>query len=157
MEIYISYFYQVRNFPPYSFPLSTACGDPLWFHQGTRDKTIQFFDKRNVLNGARIQELVPDASCGGWCPCDYHKQGPPHNERCMFLKQYAEQLNKLNFDKFLERLIHRAESFQEFIKSDRLYPILLVHEAPNNPCSERWVLKDWFIKHGYLLSEWGAV
>lgn len=32
--------------------------------------------------------------------------------------------------------------------------VLLVHEAPNNPCSERWALKDWFLDNGYILEEY---
>lgn len=31
--------------------------------------------------------------------------------------------------------------------------VLLVYEKPDNPCSERWPLKDWFAKHGLELQE----
>lgn len=32
--------------------------------------------------------------------------------------------------------------------------MLLVHEAPNNPCSERKSIQDWFMAHGKEVKEW---
>ena len=30
---------------------------------------------------------------------------------------------------------------------------LIVHEAPNNPCSERTIIQQWFADHGYPIQE----
>ena len=62
MKFYTSYFYQIRNFTPNMIPLSTACGDPLWFHKGM-DNGYTFFDKNGVINGLRAEMLHPDNSC----------------------------------------------------------------------------------------------
>ena len=45
--------------------------------------------------------------------------------------------------------IKSIEGFQE-------EPIimLLVHEAPQNPCSERRVIQEWFADHGITVKEW---
>ena len=66
MKFYTSYFYQIRNFTPNMIPLSTACGDPLWFHKGM-DNSYTFFDKNGVINGLRAEMLHPDNSCSGLC------------------------------------------------------------------------------------------
>ena len=64
MKIYISYFYQIRNFPKTLIPLSTAHWDPKWYHQ--KNNKV-FLDKRGVLNGLRIDELSPGKECDGLC------------------------------------------------------------------------------------------
>ena len=44
--------------------------------------------------------------------------------------------------------IQKHEGFEE----DPII-VLLVYEKPDNPCSERWPLKDWFAAHGLELEE----
>ena len=44
--------------------------------------------------------------------------------------------------------IQKHEGFEE----DPII-VLLVYEKPDNPCSERWPLKDWFMAHGLELEE----
>ena len=61
MDFYTSYFYQIRNFTPNMIPLSTACGDPAWYHAG-RDKNFVYFDNNKVCNGLRAEMLHPDKS-----------------------------------------------------------------------------------------------
>ena len=66
MDFYTSYFYQIRNFTPNMIPLSTACGDPAWYHAG-RDKNFVYFDNNKVCNGLRAEMLHPDKSCANLC------------------------------------------------------------------------------------------
>ena len=154
MQIYISYFYQVRFFTPNMIPLSTAVGDPIWFHNMTRDQTLKFKDKNGVWNGLRAEPFVPGANCEGTC------RGPEwcdtmNPDRCAFLRRYLIQLNSLDYKEILarfERLGNLVKNREGFLEEP--IAVLLVHEAPNNPCSERWALKKWFAQHGYDLKEW---
>ena len=58
MEIYTSYFYQVRFMKPYHIPLSTAVWDPKWFH-ANRGQDYHFKDKNGVYNGLRAPVFAP--------------------------------------------------------------------------------------------------
>ena len=31
--------------------------------------------------------------------------------------------------------------------------VLIFHETPNNPCSERWIVQKWFKDNGYIVEE----
>lgn len=150
MKIMISYFYQIRFFTPNMIPLSTASGDPRWYHA---NKTKQHFfkDKNGVYNGLRAEPFMPGSLCDGLCQgkCD-----PKHPNDCLFLKTYKMQLNLLNFDDIINRFQRLADFIQEkekFVEEPIM--VLIVHEAPNNPCSERWPLIEWFKEHGYKLQE----
>ena len=153
MKIMTSYFYQVRNMKPYHIPLATSVGDPLWFHQGTRDLTIQFKDKNGVWNGLRAEPFVPGETCEGLCAgpdwCD-----PPDPAKCDFLQAYKAQLDMLNFDeiwKRFERLANEIKELEGF--TEEPICVLLFHEAYWNPCSERWKVIEWFKEHGYDIQE----
>lgn len=55
-------------------------------------------------------------------------------------------------------MLQRFERLGNFIKDKEGFDeepimVLIVHEAPNNPCSERWPLIKWFNEHGYDLKE----
>jgi len=154
MKIYISYFYQVRFFTPNMIPLSTAVFDPVWYHNMTRDHSCIFKDKNGVWNGLRAEPFMPGPSCEGTC------YGPEHCDTndpttCTFLRRYLIQLNKLDFNEMMQRfeiLGKKIQNKEHF--SEEPIAVLLVHEAPNNPCSERWALKRWFAQHNYELEEW---
>ena len=153
MKIYTSYFYQVRFFKPYIVPLSTALWDPKWFHNFKGQHYI-FKDKNGVYNGLRAEMFAPGPSCEGDCRgievCkikDY--------KSCDFLKHYREQLNQLNIDDILKRCENIGNKIKErehFVEE----PIIcfLVHEAPQNPCSERQVIQNWFNDNGVEVTEW---
>ena len=153
MQIYISYFYQIRFFKPNIIPLSTAAGDPAWFHQG-KGQSFQYKDKNGVWNGLRAEPFVPGPQCAGLC------QGPEYcspNEynSCAFLRRYRRQLNELDFAAIMqkfEKLGKAIQNKEQFFEEP--IAVLIVHEAPNNPCSERWTLIDWFAANGYKLKEW---
>lgn len=150
MKFYTSYFYQIRNFTPNMIPLSTACGDPLWFHKGM-DNGYTFFDKNGVISGLRAEMLHPDNSCSGLCEGMACPETP---DNCLFLQRYRTQLSKVDFIDFLERcdriarIIQSANNFE-----GEPIIVLIVHEAINNPCSERKVLQEWMMSHGILCEE----
>ena len=153
MEIYTSYFYQVRFMKPYMIPLSTAAWDPRWFHK-TRGQEYVWKDKNGVYNGLRTSVFAPGSLCVGLC------RGPENcatgsPQTCLFLKTYRYQLDLLDYDD----VIARCKRMGEYIQSLEKFPedpviMLLVHEAPQNPCSERRIIQEWFAAHGKEVVEW---
>ena len=153
MRIYTSYFYQVRFFPPNAIPLSTAVWDPKWYHANKKQDHV-FRDSRNVINGMRIPLLMPDKSCDGDCRGRENCKNPDPST-CDFLKHYRDQLDKINFQNFINELQVIASNTQQML-GFREDPIicLIVHEAPSNPCSERVAIQNWFQDNYYPISEW---
>ena len=149
MEIYTSYFYQVRFMKPYMIPLSTAVHGPKWFKQGNPWK-----DKNGVWNGLRVEVFAPGPLCGGLC------QGPEtcltrSPQSCLFLKTYRYQLDLLDYNDVIarcERMGNYIKSIENFSQNPVI--ILLVHEAKDNPCSERRVIQEWFADNGKNVIEW---
>lgn len=150
LRVYISYFYQVRNFRRNLLPISTAISDPFWFHAGYKKEYV-FLDKRGVVNGLRFEALSPDHRCSGECKGRSDCEDDP--KHCDFLKHYGEQLSKINFSQFTKELEGMAKRTQKRFALDKVEVALLVHEAPWNPCSERKVLQHWFEENGYQLEE----
>lgn len=148
MKIRTSYFYQIRNFKPNMIPVSTALGDPIWFHAG--DKASTYWDKRGILNGLRYPYLMAQGNCYNTCPCknkDY--------TNCLFLKEYEQELDTLDIERIkldLETLI-RKYSFRTGIKEEDIIIVFIVHEAWYNKCSERQGLQNFFNKHGIECKE----
>ena len=74
---------------------------------------------------------------------------------CDFLKAYRMQLNMLDFEEIMQRFERLGKAVQKrsgFFEEP--IPVLIVYETPQNPCSERRVMIDWFASHGYELEEW---
>lgn len=148
MKIFITYFYNIRFFKPHTIPISTAVWDPKWYHD-FQGHDIIFKDKNNVLNGIRYPDLSP-ANIAPCCPCENKN---PNN--CQFIKDYAEYLDTLNFDKVYSDLMFIANKSKEILKFDEEPEIcLMVYEKPDNPCSERKSLIEYFGKHGMSVTEW---
>lgn len=152
MEIYISYFYQIRHFKPYMIPISTAKWDPLWYHDGTRDYDYVFKDKRGVYNGLRADPLhLPS---GYSCACGKDCVQNPINCSCSFLTDYSNYLRTLDFSDIIkrcERIGYLVKEKEQFMEEPVI--ALIVYEAPNNPCSERIALRQWFASNGLFLAE----
>ncbi len=149
MKIYTSYFYQVRFFKPHQIPISTAVWDPKWYHE-FKGQDHLFKDKNGVWNGIRLEYLNPKRCNAGGCPC---KKKDPEN--CWFLKSYLAGLRRWNFSEILQYLLRTAEYLQRlegFTEEPEI--MLLVHEAPDNPCSERVPLQKYFQEHGIDVCEW---
>lgn len=153
MAIYTSYFYQVRFMRPTDIPMSTAVWDPKWFHD-FKGQDYMFLDKRGVLNGLRASMFAPDDTCKDLCRGleNCPGRGQPI---CQFLSNYRKQLDKLDahqLSKFLEQL---APMLQKATGNPGPFNhILLLHEAPTNPCSERGVIQQWFAAAGITVEEW---
>lgn len=144
MEIFISYFYHVRNMTANELPVSTAVFDPKWFHN-FKDSSYKFRDKNGVLNGLRYSRLRPSSNLEGLCsgkPCLHSP------ESCQFLSGYYNQLKALDFDQVIRELSTKASL--EGASS----VVLLVHEKYDNLCSERIPLRRWFFENGMKLREW---
>ena len=142
MRIFISYFYKVRFLTPNQIPFSTAVWDPKWFHDFKGQSHI-FYDKRGVVNGLRIEPLAPRCTdCSGRCE-------PRDPSTCGFMREYREQLDSISMEELLNYFKGLANCFN---LSDPDI-VLLVHEAPSNPCSERVPLMDWFKSHGIEVME----
>ena len=146
MKYKISYFYQIRFFKPYQIPFSTAMWNPQWF-------LPEHIDKNGVMNGLRANPFVPGPICKNDC------HGPENclvtPQTCLFLKHYYMQLKRLNFNK----VINRFEEIANEVKNDLGFTeepeiILIVYEKPDNPCSERVVIKQWFKDNGVILEEY---
>lgn len=148
--IYISYFWNVRNFNPNCIPISSALSDPKWYHDN-RGKDYQYIDKNGVYCGLRCEMLVPGPQLSGYCGASCKGTG---NKNCPFLLGYREQLNKINFNDFIERTEILCEKVGNFLGVIDPVPVFLVHEAPGNPCSERFPLFDWFAENGVQVEEY---
>ena len=152
MQIMTSYFYQIRNFTPNMIPLSTAMWDPKWFHQNKGQK-YQFKDKNGVWNGLRAEPFVPGPLCNHLCrgPEFCHTKDPAC---CPFLKKYREQLDRLDINNILNRVSFIGNQIQQ-LEGFTEEPIIvfIVHEAPQNLCSERIVIQQWFRDNDVCVQE----
>lgn len=138
---------------PYMIPLSTAVWDPKWYFHFQKQGFV-WKDKNGVYNGLRASVFAPGPSCEGLCrgPETCSTRSP---QNCDFLKAYRNQLDLLDY----KDIIARCERIGNFIQKRENFPeapiiIFLVHEAPQNPCSERRVIQEWFAANGKEVVEW---
>ena len=150
MKILISYFYQIRFFKPNMIPLSTACWDPAWFHNFTKNYDYVFKDKRNVYNGLRADPLHLPYEI----ECNCSKECKDNPDKCKFIQDYRNYIYSLNFNDIYKRC-ERIGNYIKNIENFKEEPIivLIVYETPTNPCSERIILKQWFKDNNYELEE----
>lgn len=139
MKISTSYFYQIRFFEPNMIPISTAKWDPKWF--------TEHVNKNGVVNGLRANILAPGPTCDNLC--DGKNNCTSNPMKCKFLRSYRDQLYNLDFKKlynYLERLAEYARSLNGF--SGEPHIVLIVYETPDNICSERAVIQEYFQANG---------
>lgn len=150
MKIYTSYFYMIRFFKPNQIPLSTAVWPPRWFVQNGH----QYYDKRRVLNGLIAEPFVPDERCQDLCR-GLENCSTKDPNTCKFLQQYYKQLCELDFNSIMKRFENLGKAYSErnFLNDDVEF-VLIFHETPKNPCSERWIVQKWFKENGYELEEY---
>lgn len=134
MNIYISYFYTIRFFPTNLIPVSTAMYDPKWYHDFKSNNTI-FKDRHGVLNGVRAEVLSPYKIESTECKDCKSNKNP---SVCTFIKQYRDYIFSLNFNAVYNELLTLSQ------KCNDADICLMVYEKPDNPCSERSVLVEWF-------------
>lgn len=133
MQIYTSYFYQIRKFTPNIIPVSTCLSDPAWYRppQGKE----YYIDKRGIVCGLRYEPLIVQSMGTHGCPCDMKELAPA----CPTMIEY-EQLLYSFVDK--EHALWAFEHCCNKFNADTI--ALIVYEAPTNPCSERWALQRFF-------------
>ena len=153
MKVRTSYFYQIRNFKRNMIPVSTAIWDPVWYHNFTKDYFYLFKDKRNILNGLRIEPIIEQGRQSNHgpdiCPCE-----GKNYETCSFLRQYRENLEKIDFDLMMADMQDLADRYAKANKiEEEIIIVLIVYETPANPCSERKPLQDFFNAHGVECKE----
>lgn len=147
MTIYTSYFYQIRFFPQNLVPLSTAVWDPRWYFHNEKQGYV-WKDARGVLNGLRATPFVPNDSCNGLCRGSESCVSKDSNT-CKFLQVYLAQLRQLDFNSIIQRFYNLGERI-----GNNPDFALIFHEAPNNPCSERWMVQQWFKENNWEINEW---
>lgn len=148
MKIYTSYFYQIRFMKKNMLPISTAVWDPSWFHGFMKNPDFLFVDKRGIINGLRCPAFAPGDTCNTLCR-GINRCETQDSSKCEFLKAYRKQLDDLKFDKvmkFLEKCADKLDTEDPIV-------VLMFHEAPCNPCSERIVVQQWFKDHGIKVTE----
>lgn len=148
MKIKISYFYQIRNFKKYQIPVSTAASDPKWYHDYKRPSYV-YKDKNGVYNGIRMKYLHPnfEAKCCKGCL--------DNPDECSFIQEYQEQLNNTDFNlvfNWLAQLANNIKDKEHFTEEPEI--ILIVYETPDNKCSKRKPIIDWFYNNGIEITEY---
>ena len=144
MKLYTSYWGQVRNFPKNLVVLSTVIWEPKWYNVGDVDK--------NGVISLRCRPLVPGEECEGLCE---GKCNPKHPNDCAFLKVYREQLDKIDFNDFMDKLLDlRARLLDDFPDREDFDFAFVFYEKYDNPCSERWAVQDWLRAHDIEIEEW---
>ena len=153
MKIRTSYFYQIRNFNRNMIPVSTALWDPAWFHANQGENHI-FYDARKIINGIRIKPIINAGyKCGQQepvpCPCQ-----EKNYYNCSFLSNYRKNLEDINFDEMIADMRNLAEKYAKDNNiEEEIIIALIVHEAPDNNCSERVPLQEYFTSHGWECKE----
>ena len=108
-----------------------------------------------MWNGIRLEILNPSHCCSILPPECVLCGTERHPESCSFLKDYREGLDKIGFEELMCYLNGIGDHFKQLEKFDEEPEIILiVHEAPNNPCSERVPLQDYFLSNNIELKEW---
>lgn len=125
IKFYISYYYKLRFMPEDALVIGTSTTWPFW-------------DKKTKTR-YRLEPLVPQQTC---CPCDNRV-----SSGCEFKRLYKQQLDALDFDNIIKPLEEFAES------QHKTMIVLMVYEAPDNTCSERSIIVQWFKDHGKVLEE----
>ena len=142
MEIYTSYWAQVRNFPKNLIGLNTTLFPPKWRALGQDKRGIWVIDCPPFKPGPQCEGL-----CNGSC-------SPKHPDDCEFLKVYRNQLDDIDVEEFLTKLEKLAGKFKENEHLDEVDFALIVYEAPQNLCSERQPIQAWGAFTGLEIHEW---
>lgn len=143
MEILIGSFQMVKVLPTKYLPISVAIWDPNWYHNFKANNI--FMDERGLMLGYRCEELSPAALNTNACnTCNGKFKAPD----CTFISLYRQYLDSLNFTHIYELLTQKVK--QSIYSQDIC---LLVHEGPNNNCSERHSIKEWFKNNGISIED----
>lgn len=148
MKIRISYFYQIRNFTKNMVPMSTAMYDPAWYHAGLGPDYI-YTDKRGILNGLRLKPIIVQGNTLHSCPCE-----SKNSDSCLTMREYRQELEKIDFEKMMRGIRAMADRYKKQNKiNEEIVMVLIVYETPDNKCSERQSLINYFNSHGVECKE----
>ncbi len=136
MQIKTSYFYQIRNFKQNMIPISTCLSDPEWYRPPVGKE--YYIDKRGIICGLRYEPLIVQSKGIHYCPCE-EKEILKGN--CPTMKEYRQLLETVDFNKMIKAFKFCLNKFNK----DTI--ILMVYEVPNNLCSERRSLQEYFNNH----------
>ena len=152
MKFYITNFANMKYLTECCIPISTCLSDPAFFHNNTRDKSICFLGKNNILYGIREPLISPVYLKEEDCVCQKECQFKDINPNCPFLRAYSSYLDTIDFNSLMLEFERTAEEVRKVthFKGEAII-VLLVYEAENNPCSERVPLQNLFKKHGIEL------
>ena len=142
MKIATSYFYQIRNFKSWMIPVSTCLSDPNWYRPPIGKE--YYIDKRGIICRLRYQPLIVQSQGTHYCPCE-EKEILIGN--CPTMQEYKQLLETVDFNKMIKAFEFCLNKFNK----DTI--VLMVYEAPNNPCSERKYLQEYFCSHGISCKE----
>ena len=142
MKIATSYFYQIRNFKSWMIPVSTCLSDPNWYRPPIGKE--YYIDKRGIICGLRYEPLIIQSKGIHYCPCE-EKEILKGN--CPTMQEYRQLLETINFNKMIKAFEFCLNKFNK----DTI--VLMVYEAPNNPCSERKYLQEYFCSQGINCKE----
>ena len=134
-----------RYFKANQIGVSTAVWKPKYWSYGQ--------NKYGSVTGIEEKSLSPsyiEQFCSRECG---YKELLPH---CPFIKAYAGYLNTIDFNNYLlpefERIAEDVRKINNFEGEPEI--ILLVYETPDNPCSERGSLVEYFKMHGIIVEEY---
>ena len=155
MEYFITYFQNVRYLTEEYIVIDTSIWAPKWLDPSNGKR--QYINEHNVLIGIKEESFlmteneIPEEMCSRK-PCPYFDKHP----HCQFLDAYWKHLQKIDFDGYLIPELSRVAEEVRKITHYKGEPkiVLLVHEKPDNPCSERASLVKLFADHGIELKEW---
>lgn len=148
MKIATSYFYQIRNFKQNMIPVSTCLSDPDWYKPPKGQE--YYVDKRGIICGLRYEPLIVQSQGSHYCPCENKEQ---LQGACPTLNEYRQLLEKVDFDKMIKGFQFCANKFKRPFEDKEMIIVLMVYETINNPCSERKMLQNYFISHGWECKE----
>lgn len=97
----------------------------------------------------RYEDIIVQGKGSSYCPCT--AKDPT---QCDFLKEYAFNLDQLNFTQVMAKLQDVAARYQTW-RGFQEEPIIvfIVYETPKNICSERQTLINYFLKNGVECKE----
>ena len=118
-------------------PVSTCLSDPAWYKP--KDGEEYYIDKRGVVCGLRYEPLIVQKAGTQGCPGPKYCQYALSQTPCPTAAEYNQLLYSLvNKEKTLKAFEYCCNKFN----ADTI--VLIVYEAPNNPCSERYALQKFF-------------
>lgn len=123
-------------------PISTCLSDPIWYRPPDRQE--YYLDKRGIICGLRYEPLIVQKygtkKCMGKLSCCPFVHFQPHYD-CEMLQEYRKLLDTVDFDKMIKAFEYCLNKFNKDII------VLIVYETPDNLCSERKYLQEYFNFH----------